>query len=61
MDTVKDELDRIMSEDELRDSVLLVIANKQDLSGAKSPMALGELLELHKKQQRCRTYVFSLI
>jgi len=52
---VKEQLDQAMAEDELRDSVLLIVANKQDLPNVKSPMVIGELLELHKIRQKCRT------
>jgi len=34
MEDVKEELHRMLTEDELRDAVLLVFANKQDLPGA---------------------------
>merc|ERR1719363_23647 len=34
MDAARDELHRMLNEDELRDSVLLVFANKQDLPNA---------------------------
>lgn len=61
MGEVKDELYRFIHEDELRDSVLLVVANKQDLAGAKSAVAIGELLELHKIRQNCRTFEFHII
>ncbi|KAJ3287599.1 hypothetical protein HDU76_007798 [Blyttiomyces sp. JEL0837] len=38
----RDELERIISDDELRDVALLIFANKQDLPGA---MTTGELIE----------------
>lgn len=48
MDKCKDEIEQMMSEDELRDAVLLVWANKQDLPGALSPKEVAERLGLPK-------------
>jgi len=42
----KDELARMLGEDELRDAVLLVLANKQDLPQALSPAEVTEKLGL---------------
>ena len=36
IDAARDELHRMLNEDELRDSILLVFANKQDLPHAMS-------------------------
>jgi ADP-ribosylation factor protein 1 len=46
------ELERMLSEDELRDAVLLVFANKQDLPKAMSPPELTEKLGLHQMRSR---------
>ena len=45
---VHDELWRFLGEDELRDSVILIMANKQDLPNAMSVSELTEKLELNK-------------
>ena len=44
---VHDELWRFLGEDELRDSVILIMANKQDLPNAMSVSELTEKLELN--------------
>ena len=41
-----------LQEDELRDAVLLVFANKQDLPNALSTSEMTEKLELHKTRNR---------
>ncbi|KAM8862072.1 ADP-ribosylation factor 5-like [Synchiropus picturatus] len=43
-----DELAKMLSEDELKDAVLLVFANKQDLPNAMSVSELTEKLRLHQ-------------
>lgn len=43
-----DELHKMMGEDALKDAVLLVYANKQDLPNAKSPSEVGEALDLQR-------------
>jgi len=48
----RDELSRMLSEDELRDAVLLVFANKQDLPNALKPSELTEKLNLHNMRNR---------
>lgn len=48
----KEELNRMLDEDELRDAVLLVFANKQDLPNAMSPSEITEKLGLHSLRQR---------
>jgi len=50
--SVKDELQLILAEDELRDTVLLVLANKQDLPNAMSVNELSERLGLNKLKHR---------
>ena len=46
IEDVKEELHRMLTEDELRDAVLLVFANKQDLPGALSADELARELSL---------------
>mmetsp|Transcript_2598 Transcript_2598/g.3217 ORF Transcript_2598/g.3217 Transcript_2598/m.3217 type:complete len:181 (-) Transcript_2598:367-909(-) len=48
----KEELDRMLQEDELRDAVVLVFANKQDLPGALSVKQITEKLGLDKLRRR---------
>uniref|UniRef100_A0A6U2CTB3 ADP-ribosylation factor n=1 Tax=Hemiselmis andersenii TaxID=464988 RepID=A0A6U2CTB3_HEMAN len=48
----KDELHRMLNEDELRDAVLLVFANKQDLPNAMTASDLTEKLGLQSLRQR---------
>merc|ERR1712240_72470 len=48
----RDELARMLSEDELRDAVLLVFANKQDLPNALKPSELTEKLGLQNMRNR---------
>jgi ADP-ribosylation factor 1/2 len=43
----RDELHRMMNEDELRDSCLLVFANKQDLPNAMTAADISDKLGLH--------------
>ncbi|KAH0787916.1 ADP-ribosylation factor [Histomonas meleagridis] len=47
IDEARDVLHRLLEEDELRNSVLLVYANKQDLPNAIKPMELGNRLKLN--------------
>lgn len=49
---VKDELDRMLAEDELRDAILLVLANKQDLPGALTALEVTDKLGLTAIRQR---------
>jgi len=44
--SAKEELHRMLAEDELRDAVVLVFANKQDLPGALSAEDISAMLEL---------------
>jgi ADP-ribosylation factor protein 1 len=48
----RDELQKMLSEDELRDAVLLVFANKQDLPNAMSTAEVTDKLGLHSLRQR---------
>jgi signal recognition particle receptor subunit beta len=48
MEEAKDELMGLLGDDKLRDSPLLVLANKQDLPEAASPAEVTEKLELYK-------------
>lgn len=48
----KDELHQMLNEDELKNAVLLVFANKQDLPGAMSAAEVSEALELNKLKNR---------
>ncbi|GFY81016.1 ADP-ribosylation factor 1-like isoform X1 [Actinidia eriantha] len=54
----KDELHRMLSEDELRDAILLVFANKQDLPNAMSVSEITDKIGLHSLRQR-RWYIQS--
>mmetsp|Transcript_17997 Transcript_17997/g.25214 ORF Transcript_17997/g.25214 Transcript_17997/m.25214 type:complete len:181 (+) Transcript_17997:99-641(+) len=48
----KEELDKMLQEDELRDAVVLVFANKQDLPGALNVKQVTEGLGLDKLRRR---------
>ncbi|XP_078486126.1 ADP-ribosylation factor 2 [Ciona intestinalis] len=48
----KEELTRMVNEDELRDAVVLVYANKQDLPNAMSPADVTEKMGLHSLRNR---------
>ena len=48
----RDELQKMLAEDELRNAVLLVFANKQDLPNAMSTTDVTEKLGLHSLRQR---------
>lgn len=50
--TARDELHRMLNEDELRESVLLVFANKQDLPNAMSAAEMTDKLGLHGLRHR---------
>jgi signal recognition particle receptor subunit beta len=43
----RDELSRMLNEDELRDAVLLIFANKQDLPNAMTAAEITDKLGLH--------------
>merc|ERR1711953_93456 len=48
----KEELNRMLNEDELRDAVLLIFANKQDLPQAMNAAEITDKLGLHALRQR---------
>merc|ERR1712124_157162 len=48
----KDELHKMLNEDDLRDAVLLVFANKQDLPNAMNAAEITDKLGLHALKQR---------
>ncbi|XP_071731133.1 ADP-ribosylation factor 2-B-like [Rutidosis leptorrhynchoides] len=48
----RDELFKLLNEDELRDAVLLVLANKQDLPNTMNAAELTDKLGLHTLRQR---------
>ena len=52
VDAARDELHRMMGEDELRDATLLVFANKQDLPQAMNAAELTQKLGLHDMRHR---------
>ncbi|KAF9964006.1 60S ribosomal protein L7 [Modicella reniformis] len=51
----REELLRMLNEDELRDALLLIFANKQDLPNAMSAAEITEKLGLHSLRQRTCT------
>jgi ADP-ribosylation factor protein 1 len=48
----REELQRMLNEDELRDAILLIFANKQDLPNAMAPAEITDKLGLHSLRQR---------
>ena len=48
----REELQRMLNEDELRDAILLVFANKQDLPNAMNAAEINDKLGLHSLRQR---------
>ena len=52
MGDARDELTKMMSEDELKGAALLVLANKQDLPNAMQVFAIADALELTKLRNR---------
>lgn len=52
MSDARDELLSLLKSDELRDAVLLVYGNKQDMPGAMSPAELTDKLGLHELYHR---------
>ena len=56
IDAARDELHRMLNEDELRDAVLLVFANKQDLPNAMSAAEMTDKLGLHGLRPSYRQY-----
>uniref|UniRef100_A0A453M7U1 ADP-ribosylation factor n=1 Tax=Aegilops tauschii subsp. strangulata TaxID=200361 RepID=A0A453M7U1_AEGTS len=58
----RDELHRMLNEDELRDAVLLVFANKQDLPNAMNAAEITDKLGLHSLRQRhCKLLLLLLL
>ena len=47
VEDAREELHRMLAEDELKDALLLVMANKQDLPGALTPPEITDSLGLH--------------
>ncbi|KAJ6241314.1 adp-ribosylation factor 6 [Anaeramoeba flamelloides] len=52
IDEARNELHKIISDREMRESLLLVFANKQDLPNVMTPAEITERLELHKLRDR---------
>ena len=52
VDDVREELTKILSDDEMRDAVLLVLANKQDLPNSMTAAEVTEKLGLHDLRHR---------
>ena len=52
IDAAREELQKMLQEDELKDSVVLVFANKQDLPNALSAPQVTEALGLHNLRMR---------
>mgnify|MGYP003958315315 FL=1 len=52
IDAAREELQKMLQEDELKDSVVLVFANKQDLPNAMSAPEVTEKLGLHNLRMR---------
>merc|ERR1719169_95472 len=52
IDDAREELFRMLNDDEMRDAVLLVFANKQDLPGAMDASEVAEKLGLHGLRNR---------
>jgi len=52
IDEAKQELHRIINDREMRDALLLVFANKQDLPQAMSPAEITDKLALHRLRDR---------
>merc|ERR1719456_494880 len=52
IEDAREELTNMLNEDEMRDAVLLVFANKQDLPGAMDAAEVAEKLGLHNLRNR---------
>lgn len=48
----RDELQKMLSDDQLRECVVLILANKQDLPNAMSAAEMTDKLSLHNLRQR---------
>ncbi|RCH79561.1 ADP-ribosylation factor, Arf Arf6, partial [Rhizopus azygosporus] len=61
IDEARQELHRILSDREMKDCLLLVFANKQDLPNAMSPSEVTEKLDhgmsIHHVQQQGKVYI----
>lgn len=57
MGDAREELERMLGEDELRDAVLLVFANKQDLPNALSAAEITDKLGLHTLGRHRNWYI----
>jgi signal recognition particle receptor subunit beta len=51
-DNAKAELHRLAAEETLKDAILLVLANKQDMDNALTPQEIEERLELNKLSKK---------
>jgi small GTP-binding protein len=61
LDEVWAALDRVLNADELRDCVVLIYANKQDLPSALKPAELGERLRLNSIRSHVMAFTKALI
>ncbi|KAK6175101.1 ADP-ribosylation factor 5 [Patella vulgata] len=52
VEEARDELTKMLSEDELREAILIVFANKQDLPNAMPPSEITDKLGLHNLRDR---------
>merc|ERR1712124_245305 len=52
IEDARDELHQMLGEDEMRDAVVLVFANKQDLPNSMTPSEVSEKLCLHNMRNR---------
>ncbi|KAK3326948.1 ADP-ribosylation factor family-domain-containing protein [Cercophora scortea] len=52
IDEARTELHRIIGDREMRDSLLLVLANKQDVPGAMTPQEITEAMQLSKVKDK---------
>merc|ERR1711967_205123 len=52
IEDAREELTKMLNEDEMKDAVLLVFANKQDLPNAMTPAEVTEKLGLHSMRGR---------
>ena len=59
IEEVREEIWRFVGEDELSDSVILIMANKQDLPNAMSVTELTDKLELNKIRDKnwCKLHI----
>lgn len=57
IDEVKEEMQKMLREDELRDAVFLLVANKQDLPNAMSIATITEKLQLDSLMRNRKWYI----